>query len=119
MASTRTPDDDRRGSAFGEVLRVRVELWLVVVFMALAFGAGIVVTAMYDEPAPVVGVQDTTGQFPVAPPLTDDQIAGGLPSGHPDLSAATGTTGATGATGANSGPGQNGGSAQGDTGGGN
>jgi hypothetical protein len=116
MAGTRTPDDDRRGSAFGEVLRVRVELWLVVVFMALAFGAGIVVTAMYDEPAPVVGVQDTTGV--IAPPLTDDQIAGGLPSGHPDLGAVTGATGATGVTGTGNGSGQNDGSGQGNDGGG-
>lgn len=104
MATDRTPDEGR-GSAFGEMLRVRVELWLVVVFMALAFGAGIVVTALYDEPAePVVGVSDTGGQ--IAPPLTDQQIAGGLPSGHPDLGAATGATGATGVTGSGGGSGQ-------------
>jgi len=59
MATNTTPDEGR-GSAFGEMLRVRVELWLVVVFMALAFGAGIVVTALYDEPAqPVVGISNT------------------------------------------------------------
>jgi hypothetical protein len=95
MATNTTPDEGR-GSAFGEMLRVRVELWLVVVFMALAFGAGIVVTALYDEPAaPVVGISNTGGQ--IAPPLTDQQIAGGLPSGHPDLGTPTGATGATGA----------------------
>ena len=110
MASTGTPNDERRGGSFVEILRVHVELWLVVVFMALAFGAGIVVTALYEEPQadPVVGVQ--TGGFPVAPPLTDDQIVGGLPSGHPDLGAATGATGATGSTGAS---GQEGDPAQG------
>lgn len=112
MTGTTTSDDGRRGSALGEMLRLRVELWLVVVFMALAFGAGIVVTAMYEEPAdPVVGITDTTGQL--APPLTDDQIAGGLPSGHPDLGAATG---ATGASGAGDGSGTNDGSAQGNDG---
>ena len=111
MASTTTSDEEHRGSAFGEMLRVRVELWLVVVFMALAFGAGIVVTALYEEPAePVVGTTDTTGQ--IAPPLTEDQIAGGLPSGHPGL------TGATGATGAGSGSGQDDEPAQGNDGGG-
>lgn len=115
MTDTTTSDEERRGSAFGEMLRVRVELWLVVVFMALAFGAGIVVTAMYEEPAaPVVGITDTTGQ--IAPPLTDDQISGGLPSGHPGL---TGATGATGVTGAGSGSGQSDGSAQGSDGSGN
>lgn len=100
MASTGTPSGERRGSGLVEILRVNVELWLVVVFMALAFGAGIVVTALYEEPQaePVVGVQSTTGQ--IAPPLTDDQIAGGLPSGHPDLGGTAGVTGATGATGA-------------------
>jgi len=106
MTSTGTPNDERRGGGFVEILRVHVELWLVVVFMALAFGAGIVVTALYEEPQaePVVGVQ--TGEFPVAPPLSDDQIAGGLPSGHPDLGGATGATGATGASGQEDDPAQ-------------
>lgn len=111
MAST--PNDERRGGGLVEILRVNVELWLVIVFMALAFGAGIVVTALYEEPQaePVVGLQGTTGQ--IAPPLTDDQIAGGLPSGHPDLAGGTGATGSTGSTGAT---GQEPGSAQGDDG---
>lgn len=100
MASTVTQDG---GTADGlrAVLRTRIELWLVVLFMALSFGAGVVVTALsQQEPAvaPVVGVQDQ-GQFPVAPPLTDEQIQQGLPSGHPDISGG----GATGATGAGAG----------------
>ena len=106
MTSNGTPNDERRGGGFVEILRVHVELWLVVVFMALAFGAGIVVTALYEEPQaePVVGVQ--TGAFPVAPPLTDDQIAGGLPAGHPALGGATGATGATGSAGQEGDPAQ-------------
>jgi hypothetical protein len=110
MEDTDTTEDERPEGGFGSVLRVRIELWLVVVFMALAFGAGIVVTALYDEPAAssVVGIQGTTGSF-VAPPLTDDQIAGGLPSGHPDLGAGTGATGATGSTGSSGQGGGNGG----------
>ncbi len=100
MEDTDTTKDERPEGGFGSVLRVRIELWLVVVFMALAFGAGIVVTALYDEPAAssVAGIQGSTGSL-VAPPLTDDQIAGGLPSGHPGLSGATGATGATGSSG--------------------
>ena len=90
-------EQESRGG-IGAVLRLRVELWVVVVFMALAFGAGIVVTAMYeDSPEPVVGIQG--GQVPIAPPLTDQDLSGGLPSGHPDIGGATGASGITGATG--------------------
>ncbi|GBC86102.1 hypothetical protein HRbin12_00084 [bacterium HR12] len=67
------------------LLRTRIELWLVVLFMALSFGAGVLVTALYEEPAP----PPTTFQapaFPIAPPLTEEQIEQGLPSGHPDIS---------------------------------
>jgi len=87
---------DRRDGGFLEIARTKVELWLVVIFMALAFGAGIAVMVMYEEPQPVVGVQQPAGQFPQAPPLTDEQIQGGLPTGHPNLGAGTGPTGAVG-----------------------
>jgi len=98
MTSERS-NHERSGGGLGAVLRVRVELWVVVVFMALAFGAGVIVTALYEEPAaePVVGFQNPTGQVPIAPPLTDQEIQGGLPSGHPDVGGTTGSTGATGA----------------------
>lgn len=85
------------GDGFVGIVRTKVELWLVVVFMALAFGAGIAVMVMYEEPQPVVGVQQPAGQFPQAPPLSDEEIQGGLPTGHPDLGGGTGATGATGA----------------------
>jgi len=87
------PNEASREGGLVEIARTKVELWLVVIFMALAFGAGIAVMVMYEEPQPVVGVQQPAGQFPQAPPLTDEEIQGGLPSGHPDL----GATGATGA----------------------
>lgn len=91
------PNDDTRSSeGLGAVLRLQIELWLVVLFMALAFGAGILVTALYEEPSTAVVGGDTTGQI-TAPPLSDEQIQGGLPSGHPEIGGATGATGATGA----------------------
>lgn len=102
MSNGTTSNEEQQESrgGIGAVLRIRVELWVVVVFMALAFGAGIVVTAMYEEPQePVVGFQQPAGQLPVAPPLTDQDIQGGLPSGHPDVGGATGASGITGATG--------------------
>lgn len=102
MASAATHQTEEAPSGgLRAVLRARIELWLVVLFMALAFGAGVLVTALYEqEPAtqPVVGVQQP-GSFPVAPPLTDQQIQQGLPPGHPDIGA-TGPTGAGAAAGA-------------------
>jgi len=102
MTDTDAPNETARAKdndgGFFEIARTKVDLWLVVIFMALAFGAGIAVMVMYQEPQPVVGIQQPAGQFPQAPPLTDAEIQAGLPSGHPDL----GATGATGATGAGS-----------------
>lgn len=95
MASAATQETTTGG--LRAVLRARIQLWLVVVFMALSFGAGVLVTALYQaEPAtqPVVGVQQP-GSFPIAPPLTDEQLQQGLPPGHPDIGGgATGPTGA-------------------------
>jgi hypothetical protein len=103
MSEIETKSDAGAGPAreggFVEIARTKVELWLVVIFMALAFGAGIAVMVMYEEPQPVVGVLQPAGQFPQAPPLTDEEIQGGLPTGHPDLGGATGATGAAGVTG--------------------
>lgn len=96
-------DDETRTEETGglrAVLRARIELWLVVLFMTLAFGAGVLVTALYQEdPAtqPLVGIQQP-GSFPVAPPLTEEQLQQGLPPGHPDIDGgATGPTGSGGA----------------------
>lgn len=95
MASAATHTDQAPSGGLRSVLRARIELWLVVLFMALAFGAGVLVAALYQEEPPtqpVVGVQPP-GSFPVAPPLTDQQLQQGLPPGHPDIGA-TGPTGA-------------------------
>lgn len=74
-------------SPFVALMRTSVSLWIVVVMMAMSFGAGVIVKAI-AEPTDAATVPTTistdAGQI-VAPPLTDDQIAGGLPSGHPDL----------------------------------
>ncbi len=102
MASAATHTDEVPNGGLRAVLRARIELWLVVLFMALAFGAGVLVTALYEEePAtqPVVGVQQP-GSFPIAPPLSDEQLQQGLPPGHPDIGGATGPTGGGAAAGA-------------------
>jgi hypothetical protein len=73
---------------------VPVELWLALVFMAVAFAGGFLIRGMSDsEPAqPVIGsVQGTgVGQNVVqAPPLSSDQLSGSLPAGHPDIGDST------------------------------
>jgi hypothetical protein len=115
MANDTTSGSGRstRDGGLGSVLRVHIELWLVVVFMALAFGAGIVVTALYQQPEQqsIVGVP--TGQVTLAPPLTDSQIQQGLPSGHPDIN---GTTGGGSEGNSGNGGNGNGGNGNGDNG---
>ena len=85
----------RRGGAAREVLRVPVHLWLVIVLMAMSFGAGVIVRTMAEPVVEQVAppVQPQAG-YPVAPPLTDEEIQQGLPTGHPGLTGATGATGA-------------------------
>jgi len=86
--------EEVRGTGVGAVLRARVELWLIVVFMALAFSAGFAVGAMSDPtPASQATVEvGTVPEFPIAPPLSDEQLQTGLPSGHPDVPATDGGT---------------------------
>ncbi|MGZ4109131.1 MAG: hypothetical protein ACXVP7_05530 [Actinomycetota bacterium] len=93
-----TASRGRSGSAgLGEVLRIRVELWLAVVFMALAFGAGMAVRVTTEPPAAApVSTTIGAGTSQVAPPLTDAQIAAGLPAGHPDLASNGGSSGKNG-----------------------
>jgi hypothetical protein len=93
-----TASRGRSGSAgLGEVLRIRVELWLAVLFMALAFGAGMAVRVTTEPPAAApVSTTIVAGASEVAPPLTDAQIAAGLPAGHPNLASNGGSNGKAG-----------------------
>jgi hypothetical protein len=77
-----------RSVGIGEVLRIRIELWVAIVVMALAFGAGMAVrVAATNQPASSAAVTTIDpGTGIAAPPLTDEQIQEGLPAGHPDLS---------------------------------
>ncbi len=76
-----------RPGGLGTALRLKIELWLAVVFMTLAFGAGVLVRGISEPPRePAVGVAPA-GMVPAAPPLTEDQLQQGLPQGHPDIGA--------------------------------
>ena len=66
----------------GETLRARVELWLAIVLMALAFGAGVVVRGLAQSPQPWAA---TMSALVPAPPLSSEQIQQGLPEGHPPV----------------------------------
>lgn len=90
-----TTDEQRpteRRERLAAVLRVEVQLWLAVLFMAMAFGAGVIVHAMAapqpSSPA-IVGSVDGAGVSGgpeiFAPPLSDEQVNAGLPAGHPDI----------------------------------
>lgn len=84
--SVSRPAPSDRPAGVLDILRVRVELWIAVVCMALAFGAGLAVSLVgQPAPAPAVATSDIGAAFPFAPPLTDQQVQQGLPPGHPDL----------------------------------
>ena len=77
-----------RSGGVGVALRTRIELWLAVVFMAIAFAAGFTIRAMSDPPPPQAPVADLApAPLPpiFAPPLSDEQLQQGLPSDHPEL----------------------------------
>jgi hypothetical protein len=83
---TATTQDRETTTPFGALLRVPVSLWLVVVLMAMSFGAGVIVKTISEPTTSAVTPTTLPTDFStVAPPLSDDQIAGGLPEGHPDF----------------------------------
>jgi hypothetical protein len=96
-----------RSGGVGMLMRVPVQLWLVVALMAMSFGAGVLVRTMAEPPSSPVIPQSQIGGQVVAPPLSDQQIEQGLPSGHPTLSdgatAGGGQDGAGGQGGGNGG----------------
>ncbi len=72
----------------GPVMRIKVELWMALLFATLAFGAGVVVRSLAEPPAapaPAVAPAGPAFGFPAAPPLTEEQLQQGLPPGHPDV----------------------------------
>jgi hypothetical protein len=83
------------GSDLLAVLRLPVRLWLLVVFMGLGFASGFVVGGLQDgreRPAvPAVanqGIPFSPGSF--GPPLSEEQLTGGLPPNHPTVDPAAG-----------------------------
>lgn len=73
-------EEEVRRPALLEVLRARVELWVAVVLMALAFGGGFAVSHFFASGprAPAAGAG-------VARPLTPEDLERGLPPGHPPI----------------------------------
>lgn len=64
----------------GSLLRIKVELWLAALLMAVAFGAGFLVQTLGSAGTGAAPVGQT-----MAPALTDEQMQGGLPPGHPTI----------------------------------
>jgi len=86
-------------ATLGAALRLRVELWLAIVFMAVSFAAGVVVRGLAQpqpEPLPVASGFEQSAQI-AAPPLTSEQIGQGLPEGHPSIGEDAGKGGERGA----------------------
>ncbi len=107
-----TVSTNTRSTGFGAVARARVDLWLVVALMAMAFGAGVIVRTMAEPPVtPATSFGQTVNGGVVAPPLTDQQLGQALPAGHPTLPGSEPTTagGGGGGNGGNNGGGGNGG----------
>ena len=100
MTSIATDEREEIRGGIGLALRTKIELWLVVVFMSLAFGAGITIGVIAQRAdTPTIGVDQANtapANFGIAPPLTDQQLQAGLPSGHPAIGSDSGGTGGGG-----------------------
>ena len=100
MSSVTT--DERRAArdGIGTALRTQIRLWLAIVFMALAFGAGLTIGVIAQHPR-VAGRRrdpDEPGpeQLRGRPTAHEEQIQQGLPSGHPVVGADRGSTSGSG-----------------------
>jgi hypothetical protein len=91
--SSVTVKQKQEPTGLGAVLKARVDLWLVVALMAMSFGAGVIVKTLSEPPAAPAVSTTQTGVGTLAPPLTDQQIQGGLPADHPDFTDGDGGTG--------------------------
>ena len=85
--ATQAAESEMDTSGEASVVGARVRLWVVVVLMALSFAGGFVIRGLAQPPPvqqPAMGVEQP---FPIAPapPLSDSQIQGGLPPGHPSV----------------------------------
>jgi hypothetical protein len=70
--------------------RAKVEVWLVFILMAAAFGAGVAARDTRQPAAPASSTWPSVGGVEQAPPLNEDQIRlGELPAGHPPVGGAS------------------------------
>jgi hypothetical protein len=95
MGST-TTSEPRTAPDLAETLRLKIQLWLAIVFMALAFGAGMTIGVLSGHSGSTAVIAPTSqvpSNFGVAPPLTDQQLQGGLPAGHPEVGSGQGSSG--------------------------
>lgn len=65
-------------------LRLKVELWAVVLLMGAAFATG-VLAAPSDPAPPAMPETLPRGFMPQAPPLSDEELGSDLPDGHPPV----------------------------------
>lgn len=109
MSSATMKDRGTARDGIGTALRTQIQLWLAIVFMALAFGAGLTIGVIVPHSGPpAVGVVQTNqapSNFGVAPPLTEQQLQQGLPSGHPGVGSDQGNTSSSGSGTGTQGPG--------------
>ena len=75
-------------------IQPKIEVWIAAILMLIAFGVGYFVRGATEKSTTTVPIeQQVPGGTVQAPPLTDQQLNGGvLPSGHPTYPSG-GTTG--------------------------
>lgn len=88
-------DDSTPATGERSQLRVRLELWAVIVLMAIAFAGGFLVRGMGSPSGDAEQAPVTTQQ---APALSEDQFGGQLPAGHPPVEASANPAPASSAT---------------------
>lgn len=74
-------------STESQPMKARIEVWIAAVLMVVAFAVGtvtgmVVKSSSEPEPSPAVTVPGMPPGVVPAPPLSGDQLSGGLPEGH-------------------------------------